>query len=74
MAAVGATREVSRKDDPWYRYRIGYASQSASWMSVEEFLNWDSGDELKYELVDGEPRALAPANRTTAFFKAGWPH
>ena len=33
-------------------------------MSVEEFLNWDSGDALKYELVDGEPRAMAPANRT----------
>ncbi len=33
-------------------------------MSVEEFLNWDSGDTLKYELVDGEPRAMAPANRT----------
>jgi Uma2 family endonuclease len=33
-------------------------------MSVKEFLNWDSGDALKYELVDGEPRAMAPANRT----------
>jgi Uma2 family endonuclease len=33
-------------------------------ISVEEFLNWDSGDALKYELVDGEPRAMAPANRT----------
>jgi Uma2 family endonuclease len=34
------------------------------WMSVAEFLNWDSGDALTYELVDGEPRAMAPANRT----------
>lgn len=33
-------------------------------MSVEEFLNWDSGDARRYELVDGEPRAMAPANRT----------
>jgi Uma2 family endonuclease len=33
-------------------------------VSVEEFLNWDSGDALKYELVDGEPRVMAPANRT----------
>ena len=33
-------------------------------MSVEEFLNWDSGDGLKYELVDGEPRAMAPASGT----------
>jgi Uma2 family endonuclease len=33
-------------------------------MSVDEFLNWDSGDFLTYELVDGEPRAMAPTNRT----------
>jgi Uma2 family endonuclease len=33
-------------------------------MSVEEFPNWDSGDTLKCELVDGEPHAMAPANRT----------
>ncbi|MEO8715313.1 MAG: Uma2 family endonuclease [Acetobacteraceae bacterium] len=33
-------------------------------MSVEEFLDWDSGDFLKYELVDGEPRAMAPARPT----------
>src|SRR6516164_219426 len=33
-------------------------------MSVDEFLNWDSGDAVRYELVDGEPRAMAPANRT----------
>ena len=25
-------------------------------MSVDEFLNWDPGDALSYELVDGEPR------------------
>ncbi|MBV8093257.1 MAG: Uma2 family endonuclease [Acetobacteraceae bacterium] len=33
-------------------------------MSVDEFLNWDSGDSFTYELVDGEPIAMAPANRT----------
>ena len=33
-------------------------------MSVNEFLNWDSGDAVRYELVDGEPRAMAPASRT----------
>jgi len=33
-------------------------------MSVDEFLNWDSGDALRYELADGEPRAMALANRT----------
>ena len=33
-------------------------------MSVADFLNWESGDTERYELVDGEPRAMAPANRT----------
>ena len=33
-------------------------------MSVDEFLNWDSGDALRYELVDSEPRAMTPASRT----------
>lgn len=30
-------------------------------MTVREFLDWDSGDDLRYELVDGIPRAMAPA-------------
>lgn len=30
-------------------------------MTVQEFLSWDSGDGLRYELVDGIPRAMAPA-------------
>ena len=38
-------------------------------MTVEEFLNWESGDALTYELVDGEPRAMAPANRTHGMLK-----
>jgi Uma2 family endonuclease len=42
----------------------GCASQIPVRMSVEEFLNWDSGDCLRYELVDGEPHAVAPASRT----------
>jgi Uma2 family endonuclease len=29
-------------------------------MTVDEFLAWDSGDDLHYELVDGTPRAMAP--------------
>jgi thiaminase (transcriptional activator TenA) len=31
-------------------------------MTVDEFLKWDSDDGLRYELVDGEPRAMAPAS------------
>ncbi len=30
-------------------------------MTVDEFLDWDSGDELIWQLVDGEPQAMAPA-------------
>jgi Uma2 family endonuclease len=30
-------------------------------MTVRDFLGWESGDGLRYELVDGEPRAMAPA-------------
>src|SRR5579872_5113723 len=33
-------------------------------MSAEEFLNWNPGDGQRWQLVDGEPRAMAPANRT----------
>lgn len=33
-------------------------------MTVDEFLNWESGDGLRWQLVDGEPRSMAPANRT----------
>lgn len=33
-------------------------------MSVEEFLNWDPGDGRRWQLVDGEPHAMAPASRT----------
>jgi Uma2 family endonuclease len=31
-------------------------------MSVAEFLTWEAGDGLRYELVDGQPRAMAPAS------------
>jgi Uma2 family endonuclease len=31
-------------------------------MSVETFLTWEPGDGRQYELVDGRPRAMAPAS------------
>ncbi len=34
------------------------------YMSVRDFLDWEAGDGLRYELVDGEPRAMAPAGTT----------
>ena len=38
-------------------------------MSVAEFLEWNSGDDLKWQLVDGEPRAMAPRNATQAYLQ-----
>ena len=35
-------------------------------MTVNEFLDWDSGDGLTWQLVDGEPQAMAPAKITHA--------
>jgi Uma2 family endonuclease len=33
-------------------------------MTVAEFLVWDAGDGRPWQLVDGEPQAMAPASRT----------
>jgi Uma2 family endonuclease len=33
-------------------------------MTVAEFLAWDAGDGRPWQLVDGEPQAMAPASRT----------
>jgi Uma2 family endonuclease len=38
-------------------------------MTVDEFLKWDSDDGLRYELVDGEPRAMAPASTLHGFLQ-----
>ena len=39
-------------------------------MSVDEFLAWDPGDGRFWQLVDGEPQAMAPANRTHGTLQA----
>jgi Uma2 family endonuclease len=38
-------------------------------MTVGEFLQWDSDDGCRYELVDGEPRAMAPASTIHGFLQ-----
>jgi Uma2 family endonuclease len=38
-------------------------------MTVAEFLKWDSEDGFRYELVDGEPRAMAPASTVHGFLQ-----
>lgn len=40
------------------------------WMSVAQFLVWDSGDPYRYELVDGEPHAMAPASSVHGYLQA----
>jgi Uma2 family endonuclease len=38
-------------------------------MTVAEFLQWDAGDDRRYELVDGKPHAMAPASAIHAFLQ-----
>jgi Uma2 family endonuclease len=38
-------------------------------MTVSEFRKWDSDDGHRYELVDGEPRAMAPASTIHGFLQ-----
>jgi Uma2 family endonuclease len=39
-------------------------------MTVAEFLDWDPGDGRPWQLVDGEPSAMAPATRTHGAIQA----
>ena len=39
-------------------------------MSVGEFLAWQPGDGRAWQLVDGEPQAMAPASRTHGTLQA----
>ena len=39
-------------------------------MSVDEFLCWEPGDGRRWQLVDGVPQAMAPANRTHGTLQA----
>src|ERR1700710_3156340 len=40
------------------------ATKLPHWLSVDEFLAWCPEDNLVGQLVDGEPQAMAPANRS----------
>ena len=39
-------------------------SELISSMSVQDFLAWNPGDGRRWQLVDGKPQAMVPANRT----------
>jgi Uma2 family endonuclease len=38
-------------------------------MTVTEFLDWASGEDGRWQLVDGEPRAMAPANTVHSYLQ-----
>ncbi len=38
-------------------------------MSLQDFLAWESGDGLRYELIDGLPRAMAPRSTIHGFLQ-----
>src|ERR1700730_8164982 len=57
------------RDDPWHRHHIMVAVKIPGRMTVDEFLKWDSEDGRRYELVDGEPRAMAPASAIHGFLQ-----
>jgi Uma2 family endonuclease len=38
-------------------------------MSAADFLDWEPGDGMRYELVDGDPRAMAPAGTIHAYLQ-----
>jgi Uma2 family endonuclease len=40
------------------------------WLTVAEFLRWDSGDDARYELVDGVPHAMAPGSNIHNFLQS----
>jgi Uma2 family endonuclease len=39
-------------------------------MTIEEFLDWPCGGAQKFQLIDGEPRAMAPASVTHGLIQA----
>ncbi len=41
----------------------------ATRLSTQDFLDWEPDDGLRYELVDGEPRAMAPAGTIHGFLQ-----
>ena len=43
---------------------MGIALKPPDRMTVAEFLAWDAPNETRWQLVDGEPVAMAPASRT----------
>jgi Uma2 family endonuclease len=59
--------EAALSHDACYKDQMAVLAKIPVRMSVAQFLNWDSQDGLRYELVDGEPRAMAQASTIHGF-------
>jgi Uma2 family endonuclease len=61
---------VSAEADFGYGGTMSSALKPPATMTVAEFLVWDAPDDRRWQLVDGEPVAMAPANRTNGALQA----
>jgi Uma2 family endonuclease len=50
--------------NPWHKHRMSTALNVPDLMTLEEFLTWDAPGPGLWQLIDGEPRAMAPAGST----------
>jgi Uma2 family endonuclease len=75
FAALGApalgrpAATAAPSNDPCYKAEMAVLARIPVRMTVAEFLDWVSQDGLRYELVDGEPRAMAPASTIHGFLQ-----
>ena len=65
--AAGGTKSISS----WMTDLSAFSQLRTSQMSVAEFIAWPGdGSGARFELVDGEPRAMAPASVTHGLMQA----
>lgn len=50
------------------------AMPAINFLSIEEFLTWDSGDDRRYELIDGVPVAMAAPSGAHQMIVASFAH
>jgi Uma2 family endonuclease len=72
---VGFARLITPKENAPDRARCYGADMSAAIQlpvrfSLQEFLSWEPGDGRRYELVDGQPRAMAPTSAVHGVLQA----
>ena len=55
---------LGQGDGSGYCLRVNSALKPPLTMTVAEFLAWDAPGQTRWQLIDGEPIAMAPASRT----------